>query len=151
MQQGSATTATIYLAAAVIVALPSSASAEMAGGMFMGHNGSTIQEFSELNSDKVEYRYSSVRAGIPIQEGAVLFRGTKAKRGQHRGIAYLLKGTAFVFKRGCPPAAYEVTGEQTNSRVLLKGAAPVHAKDSCKVVSHDAQHKNATLVFDIAE
>lgn len=143
--------ATIYLAAAVVVALPSFACAEMAGGMFMGHNGSTIQEFTQLNSDKIEYRYSSVRAGVPIQEGAVLFRGTKAKREQRRGTVYLLKGTAFVFKRGCPPAAYEVAGEQTNSRVLLKGAAPVHAKDSCMVVGHDAQHRNATLVFDIAE
>lgn len=124
--------------------MTTSASAEMGGGMFMGHNGSTMQEFSELNSPKVEYRYSTVRPGMSAHDGDVLFRGTKSDRGE-------LKGTAYVFKRGCPPAGYEVTGRQTNDRVVLRGAAPVHAATSCDIIRHDRNVGSATLVFTIAE
>lgn len=126
------------------VLLSSGARAEMSGSMFMGHNGSTIQEFSEIGNDRVEYRYSSVRPGLSAHEGDVLFRGTKSSRG-------VVKGTAYVFKRGCPPAGYEVTGRQTNDRVVLRGAAPVHAAGSCDVVRHDPNAASATLVFTIAE
>lgn len=150
MRQWSSTTCTMNLVASLVLAFPSFAGV-LAAGMFMGHNGSTIQEFTELNSNNVEYRYSSVRPGLAIQVGAVLFRGTKFQRGKREGLAYTLKGTAFMFKRGCPPAGYAVIGEQTNSRVVLKGAAPVHAKGSCDVTGYDQWNKNAALLFDIAE
>lgn len=140
------------LMAVLILAFPSFANAEMAGGMFMQHNGSTIQEFSELNSNKVEYRYAGARSGVPIQEGAVLFRGTKMQRRKREGFAYNLQGTAFVFKKGCSSVGYDVIGEQTNTRVTLKGAAPIRAKGtSCEVAGYDQHDKNATLIFDIAE
>ena len=134
------------IAAAVTLAafLSSGAHAEMSGGMFMGHNGSTIQEFGEIGSDRIEYRYSSVRPGLSAREGDVLFRGTKSSRGA-------VKGTAYVFKRGCPPAGYAVVGWQTNERVVLRGAAPVHAAGSCAVARHDPNAASSTLTFTIAE
>jgi hypothetical protein len=130
--------------------LPRAAHAGMVGGMFMGHHGSTIQEFSEAGSDNIEYRYSSVRPGLPVKEGDVLFRGTKSGGG-NSSEPYVLKGLAYVFKRGCPPAGYAVTGQQTNTAVVLHGAAPRRDPHSCDVAGYDRDGKNATLVFDIAE
>jgi hypothetical protein len=130
----------------VLLAAPATAHSEMIGGMFMSHHGSTIQEFTD--GDRVEYRYSSVRSGVPAKEGDVLFRGTK--RHQASG-AFELKGNAFTFRRGCPPAGYGVHGEQTSARVILRGAAPQRAKNSCAVVGYDSNSANAKLVFEIAE
>lgn len=142
---------TMMSIAALGLLFPATAQAEMTGSMFMGHHGSTIQEFSDASSDKIEYRYSSVRPGLPVKEGDVLFRGTKADTKKTSGPAYVLKGLAYVFKRGCPPVVYAVTGEQTNARVVLRGAAPHHEGHSCKVARYDSNGKNAILIFDIAE
>ncbi len=137
-----------HLSIALVVLLAASATArsEMIGGMFMSHHGSTIQEFTD--GDRIEYRYSSVRSGVPAKEGDVLFRGTK----RHKTSGdFELKGIAFTFRHGCPPAAYDVRGEQTNTRVILHGAAPQRAANSCAIVGYDPDSVNAKLVFDIAE
>lgn len=133
---------------ALVVLLGASATArsEMIAGMFMSHHGSTIQEFTD--GHRIEYRYSSIRPGVPAKEGDVLFRGTK--HGEASGD-FELKGIAFTFKRGCPPAAYQVQGEQTSVRVILRGAAPRRAANSCAIVGYDPNSVNAKLVFDIAE
>ena len=138
-----------FLALVALAGLTVTARAAMVAGAFMGHNGSTIQEFSD--GDRVEYRYSSVRIGLPAKQGDVLFRGTKHLSHKSPPIAYDLQGTAYTFKRGCPPAGYEVRGEQTSTRVILRGAAPRHAADSCAVIGYELNGGNATLVFDIAE
>jgi hypothetical protein len=138
-----------FIAFVALAGLTLAARAAMVAGAFMGHNGSTIQELTD--NDKVEYRYSSVRAGLPAKQGDVLFRGTKQPSRNSPHVAYELQGTAYTFKRDCPPAGYEVRGEQTSTRVMLRGAAPRHAADSCAVIGYDSNGANATLVFDIAE
>jgi hypothetical protein len=138
-----------FLALVALAELSVTARAAMVAGAFMGHNGSTIQEFSDR--DKVEYRYSNVRTGLPAKPSDVLFRGTKHASHKSPHVAYDLQGTAYAFKRGCPPAGYEVRGEQTSTGVILRGAAPRHAADSCAVIGYDSNGANATLLFDIAE
>jgi uncharacterized protein len=108
----------------------------------LGHNGSTIQMTKTGNV--VEMRYSSVRSGLAAPVGALLFRGTVTSSGH-------IEGTAYTFKRGCPPAPYQVSGQQTNKQIVLLGRAPVHDKSSCDVVAYDPAAASASLVFDIAE
>lgn len=136
----------LSIAFVVLLAASATARSEMIAGMFMSHHGSTIQEFADGN--RIEYRYSSVRPGVPAKEGDVLFRGTK----RHEASGdFELKGIAFTFKLGCPPAGYEVHGEQTSARIILRGAAPRRAANSCAIVGYDPNSVNAKLVFDIAE
>jgi len=116
---------------------------DMVGSTFMQHNGSGIQMLTGSHG-RVEFRYTNVRAGLSAREGDVLFRGTLSERG---GV----NGTAFVFKRGCPPAPYHVSGHQTNTRIVLKGEAPVHEPDSCSIARYDETVPSGTLEFIIAE
>ena len=60
-----------FLALVALAGLTVTARAAMVAGAFMGHNGLTIGEFSD--GDRVEYRYSSVRIGLPAKQGDVLF------------------------------------------------------------------------------
>jgi hypothetical protein len=108
-----------------------------------GHNGSTVEMLTRPNH-QVEMRYAGVRQGLPVEEGAVLFRGTISDRGE-------INGTAYTFKRGCPPSGYEVSGWQMQSRIVLNGAAPVHAPGSCNIAGYDSQGGNARLEFTIGE
>ena len=109
----------------------------------LGHNGSTIEMSTDANNNVV-MRYSSVRAGLPVREGTVLFKGTVDANGW-------VNGTAYVFKRGCPPASYDVSGEKTNSRILLRGEAPIFETNSCDIASYDPSSRNSRLEFTIAE
>lgn len=136
----------LSIALVVLIAASATARGEMLAGMFMSHHGSTIQEFTD--GDRIEYRYSSVRAGVPAKAGDVLFRGIKRHEASGN---FALKGSAFTFRHGCPPAGYEVQGEQTNDRVILRGAAPRRAANSCAILGYDPNSVNAKLVFDIAE
>ncbi len=108
----------------------------------LGHNGSTMQMRTGAGN-RVVIRYGSVRPGMPVEEGAVLFRGT-TDSGR-------LRGTAYLFKRGCQPVGYEVSGQQTHDRIVLRGAAPVHEAAGCGVIGHDETSPNARLEFTIAE
>lgn len=59
----------------------------------------------------------------------------------------IVEGTAYVFKKGCKPAPYEVSGRQEGWHTLiLKGAAPVRAKNGCSVVGYK-MNGNSTLKF----
>jgi hypothetical protein len=81
----------------VLLAASATAHSKMIGGMFMSHHGSSIQEFTDGN--RVEYRYSCVRSGVPAGEGDVLFRGTK--RHEASG-AFELKGNRLYLQAGLP-------------------------------------------------
>jgi hypothetical protein len=109
----------------------------------LSHNGSTI-EMRTRPDHQVEMRYKVVRSGLPAEEGAVLFHGTVSDRGEMNGVAY-------IFKRGCAPAGYDVSGRQSNSRIVLTGAAPIHPPGSCGVARYDDQNSNARLEFTVAE
>lgn len=119
------------------------ASDDMVGSTFLQHNGSGLQIFNGPH-DHVEFRYTSVRAGLAAREGDVLFRGVMSEGGR-------VAGTAFVFRQGCPPAPYDVSGTQTESRIVLKGPAPVREPDSCRIARYDDSVASARLEFTIAE
>jgi uncharacterized protein YecT (DUF1311 family) len=116
---------------------------DMVGSTFLQHNGSGLQIFNGRH-DHVEFRYTSVRPGLSAREGEVLFRGVMSEGGR-------IAGTAFVFKQGCPPAPYDVSGTQTARRIVLRGPAPVHEPGSCDIATYDDSVASARLEFTIAE
>lgn len=110
--------------------------------LYLVHNGSAVTGYPERGVIVYEDPKPSLR-GI-VSPGDVLFRGvidTKHKR---------VHGTAYVFKRGCAPAPYAVTGVEFHgeSSFKLVGAAPVRAPHSCDVVGFSKTNGNASLQFD---
>lgn len=59
-----------------------------------------------------------------------------------------ISGTADVFKKGCDPAPYPVSGGFRTSwhTIILKGTAPVRAKGSCEVTGYK-NNGNSLLEF----
>lgn len=80
-----------------------------------------------------------------IRPGQVLYRGTIPANG---GSA---SGTAFVFRKGCLPAGYSVSGafshDADRPTLLLTGHAPRRAKSGCEIVAHDHGGPNSRLEF----
>jgi hypothetical protein len=107
----------------------------------LGHNGSGV--LMTRRGPQVTMTYSSVRDGLSVQEGELLFSGTITGNRLH--------GTAYTFRRGCPPAPYAVSGIQTSARIVLRGPAPVRESAGCNVIGYDDSAASATLQFDIAE
>jgi hypothetical protein len=109
------------------------------------HNGSMMY----VNKGTRIIRYSSPKDSIAktVQEGTVLFRGEfkNAPGLESRGT---VAGTAYVFKRGCEPAPYSVSGTYDAWSVTLKGAAPRRAKDSCAVQESTKSSPHAVLKFE---
>lgn len=103
------------------------------------HNGSTMKLAFEYGLIVYEQPKDSL-AGI-AQKGTILFRGDPFTEGGR------LRGMAVAFKRGCPPAEYEVTGTYSRDRrtVTLSGAGPV--RDGCRVIGHSMTSPHAKLVF----
>lgn len=108
----------------------------------LGHNGSTIM--MTRKGHQLTMTYSGVRPGLSVQVGSTLFSGTITDRNE-------IQGSAYTFKRGCPPAPYAVSGVQTNNEIVLRGGAPVRDSSGCAVVDYDDSAPSATLRFDIAE
>ena len=69
----------------------------------------------------------------------------KLFQGQERGGQ--IQGEAFVFKAGCAPAGYRVTGRRTDGVLVLAGAAP-HRGRGCEIISESTGSKHANLVFN---
>lgn len=126
-------------------ALISSATAVQAGESRWDHNGSVIRWISDGASR--EARYDDVRPAISgaVSSGDVLFKG----RNDNGSIS----GTAYVFKKGCKAAAYNVSGEVDSSgkSFELTGDAPVFEKSGCSVARYDSTSSNATLKFTLIE
>ena len=102
------------------------------------HNGSEML-WSSRGPDRV-ITYLDPRRGLSARPGDVLFEG---RRDGNR-----LTGTAYAFRRGCPPAGYHVEGIiRSETNVTLRGAAPVRARGGCQVVGYDPRSSNATLRF----
>ena len=104
------------------------------------HNGSVIDWY--VVGDEITATYSTPRPGI---EGAGVERGATLFKGSYEGNRIV--GRAYAFKAGCPPAAYEVLGEQVGNRIVLSGPAPHRAPNSCAVVSYLARSPHAQLVL----
>ena len=76
-----------------------------------------------------------------MREGTTLFLGTEYADGS-------VEGTAYVFKKGCAPAGYDVSGSFSGdtNRLVLSGAAPTWGS-KCRVVGY-TNNKNSVLVFE---
>lgn len=107
------------------------------------HSGSEVA----IDQDRGVIVYINPKPSLRgvVRPGQVLFRGTIPANG---GTA---KGTAFVFRKGCRPAAYSVTGafsqDADRPTLLLTGDAPRRAKSGCEIVAHDHGGPNSRLEF----
>ena len=107
------------------------------------HNGSTMLIHEKAGRIVYEEPKASIAATVP--KGTLLFEGTFDRKN--------VRGTAYVFKRGCLPAPYNVSGRIENktglgSRLVLTGAAPKRDPNSCMIVGETTRSPNARLVFD---
>jgi hypothetical protein len=102
------------------------------------HNGSIV-ELERSPVGAIEIRYSEPRPTLAIEPGTLLFRGV-----EHDGQ---VKGEAFVFKAGCPPAGYEVSGRRENGLLFLEGAAP-RRSTGCSLVGLSKSSKHSRLAFE---
>jgi hypothetical protein len=104
-------------------------------------HGGSLMDSTRSDDGRIEIRYREPRAGLSVQQGALLFQGSVGKSGK-------MMGTAYTFKPGCSPAPYAVEGEWNDGVLLLSGAAPKRARLSCAVVGYDASSQNANLAFE---
>jgi len=110
------------------------------------HNGSTVYmtDGTDDYPQRLKIWYTSPRSGmraVGVRNGTTLFTGTEYADGS-------VEGTAYVFKSGCKPAGYAVSGSFSGdtNRLVLSGAAPVRG-NGCKVVGY-SNNKNSVLVFE---
>ncbi|SDO20738.1 hypothetical protein [Afipia sp. GAS231] len=103
----------------------------------LDHNGSLVT-LARSNQEQIEIRYTEPRKALQIDPGTVLFRG--------RISAGLIQGEAFVFKSGCAPAGYPVTGRRTDGILVLSGDAP-HRGPGCEIADASKRSKHSTLIF----
>ena len=107
-----------------------------AGQSIWNHNGS--QMLLQSNGSERIITYLVPRPGISARPGQVLFRGRRA------GNRYT--GTAFLFRRGCPPAPYRVSGQvHSETRLVLQGPSPI--RSGCQITGFTTRSSNSRLVF----
>jgi len=105
------------------------------------HNGS-LMEIEVCDGGSIVIAYDRPRAGMRrqgVRSGTLLFEG-RSNDGIH------VSGTARVFKRGCGPATYRVSGRWSNdgNRLVMRGRAPVR-RGGCAI----RRYRNDRLVFDL--
>tara|TARA_R110002020_G_scaffold5971_7_gene24601 strand:+ start:1007 stop:1987 length:981 start_codon:yes stop_codon:yes gene_type:complete len=106
------------------------------------HNGSDVT----IRPERGTIVYTDPKKSISgaVSPGTLLF---KSDPWDPYDTEVTIRGTAYVFKKGCPPAPYQVTGRQDGWHTLvLKGAAPVRSKTGCKVIDY-RMNGNSTLKF----
>jgi len=92
-------------------------------GELLTHNGSTMVLLAEGSSRQIVYRFPrTAMLPLGVHSGTLLFEGVETRKGYYSGTAYL-------FKRDCPPIPYHVEGSVqwgTNGRMqlILQGGAP---------------------------
>lgn len=97
------------------------------------HNGSAM--IVSPSQGTIIYRDPKKSIADTVKRGALLFKAS-APWDPYDDDA-VISGTAYVFKRGCEPAPYEVSGRQHGWHTLvLKGAAPVRAKANCEITGY---------------
>jgi hypothetical protein len=110
------------------------------------HNGSMMH----VNKGGGEIRYYEPKSSISgtVQQGTVLFHGEfkNATGLEARGT---VAGTAYVFKKGCEPAPYPVSGTYNAYSITMKGAAPKRAKDSCAILEATQSSPHSVLKFEV--
>lgn len=120
------------------LALGAAATQAQAAESIWNHNGSEMLWRSQ--GDNRAIYYQTPRAGLPVAPGTLLFDGQR--------VGDVLQGTARIFRQGCPPAEYWVSGPILDeTHVILRGAAPVRASSGCTVTGYSETSSNATLEF----
>ncbi len=103
------------------------------------HNGSVMKMvWDQEVGEYFEMFYQKPRAGLGVKKGTLLMTGGMMANGD-------VNATARLFKKGCKPIEYEVSGSYDDAGTLtLVGATP--RRDGCAVVGQDAS-ENSVLVF----
>lgn len=136
------------LARGAIVAVqePEEAGVEERGAVTQSvwdHNGSDM--LLRADGQRRVFTYLKPRPGIAqagVKEGDLLIAGKR--------VGFRFEGTAYIFKPGCPPAGYFVSGQidpQKQTELVLTGKAPVRVNNGCNVIGYTADSRNATLKF----
>lgn len=127
------------------IEVSSSAAAELVNNREISdHNGSAMR-VDPANGTITYYKPKAAIAGT-IKPGTVLFRADTPW--DPYDDSALIKGTAYMFKKGCEPAPYPVSGHHSGwHTITLKGAAPVREKVGCKVVGYK-MNGNSSLKFE---
>ena len=111
-------------------------------GSLWDHNGSAM--VLEQSAGRIVYDEPKAAIAGTVQRGTVLFEG--------RFSGKRINGTAYVFKRGCEPAPYPVSGVMEGnprgfgSRMVLTGPAPRRDRSSCAIIGTTGAHSR--LVFE---
>ncbi|RYE77943.1 MAG: hypothetical protein EOP19_22185 [Hyphomicrobiales bacterium] len=106
------------------------------------HNGSMV--LISARGGRIVYDEPKASIAGTVRKGMTLFEG--------RFDGARIAGTAYVFKRGCEPAPYAVTGKMESnpagfgSRIVLTGAAPKRDPASCAIIGTTGTHSR--LVFE---
>lgn len=103
----------------------------------LDHNGSSV-ELNRSWSGAVEIRYTVPKPTLAIPAGTLLFRGS-----EHNGR---LSGQAFIFKDGCSPAGYDVSGGRQNGYLMLEGDAPRRGQ-GCTINGASKKSGHSRLLF----
>ncbi|MBO0904620.1 ATP-dependent Clp protease proteolytic subunit [Jiella sonneratiae] len=112
------------------------------------HNGSKM----ELRVEKLDTGQTDVTISYSQPRESLLKYGIEPKQLLFKGqlVEGSLSGRAFVFRRGCDPIPYGVTGrfDPSQSAFRLTGAAPDQTGDRCQPEGKTFDSSAAALVFD---
>lgn len=111
-------------------------------GLPYDHNGSGM--IVDAAKGLIVYARPKASIASAVKLGTVLFRG---RPWSWDPAVSPVRGTAFVFKKGCAPAPYEVRGDYRGTEFALSGTAPVRTMTSCGLTGTSASSGNATLRF----
>jgi len=124
----------------VAVTLTTSSAALAITQFSFDHNGSLV--FVDSTANRITYTEPKPSIAGTVKQGDTLFVGTI---GDQR-----IWGTAYVFKRGCEPAGYNVSGRwSSDGGFVLRGAAPIREKDGCRIIGYSDTSPNAVLRFKL--
>lgn len=127
------------------LAIATTASPVLAAGMdgsLWDHNGSAM--VLEQSAGRIVYDEPKAAIAGTVRRGTVLFEGRFAGK--------RISGTAYVFKKGCEPAPYPVSGviednpRGFGARIVLTGPAPRRDRASCAIIGTTGAHSR--LVFE---
>ena len=129
------------MAKAVMTSTAASATEADGPTFTAGHNGS--QMLIRADDTIVYLRPKASLRGL-VTDGIMLVEGKWEED--------VYTGTAYAFKKGCPPAPYKVRGStvQKGNRLdlVLEGEGPLRDPGGCDVIGHSKASPHSRLVFD---
>lgn len=119
-------------------ATASPATSDPAPVMTADHNGSVM----EIQDDRILYAQPKASLRDVVKPGTILVEG--------KWTGDRFAGTAYAFKKGCPPAPYAVSGRKVERPgrldLVLSGAGPI--RKGCEVVGHSDRSPHSRLLFE---